>query len=445
MISTPEILNNLGIEALTPMQQQMGEAAQAAPGLVLLSPTGTGKTLAYLLPMCSLVDAESAALQAVVVVPSRELALQSHEALKAMRLPLRALCLYGGRPTMQEHRQLRELKPHIVFATPGRLCDHMDKGNLLPQTVRVLTIDEFDKCLELGFREEMGRIAAAFQAVRHGWLTSATDTADVNDYLRQFAAFKSTGSVRRLDFLHEAEAVQQRMQTWQVLSAERDKLHALGLLLSDLCNEQTIVFVAHRESAERVGRYLRDEGFAAETYHGGMEQAVREKALYKFRAGCARVLVSTDLAARGLDVPEVSAVVHYHLPLKADDFTHRSGRTARWQAEGRIFLLTGPDEAWPDFVPPAAVYPLQSARVKAARPQYTMIYIGRGKKDKLSKGDVLGFLCKKGGLRAADLGRIDVADHCAYAAVRCDKVRDMLRKVASEKIKGMKTIVQQAH
>ena len=439
--SVSETLHRLGFEALTPMQKALAEAAgRGQGGVVLLSPTGSGKTLAYLLPLLSLLNEHSDALQAVVTVPTRELAKQSEEVLRSLKLPIRAMALYGGRPTMDEHRSLKGLKPQVVFATPGRLEDHLSKGNLRAEGVAAWVIDEFDKCLELGFQEVMDQLAGRFGRVPRVWLLSATEGEGIPVFMARLTGKRC----RTLNFLEgSAEAAAQRTAFYEVKSPEKDKLTTLGRLLTELGSCPAIVFVAHRESAERVANYLRENRFAAEVYHGGMEQQRRERALFLFRQGSATVLVSTDLAARGLDIPEVGAIVHYHLPLTAEDFTHRNGRTARWEATGRAFLITSPVETLPEFA--AQVEPLPHPLPEHIAPTpapFATLYIGRGKAEKLSKADILGFLCKKGGLNASQIGRIDVAPHCAFAAVRSSLVKQLLTRIAGEKIKGMKTIVK---
>lgn len=439
MLDTKILLTNLGIEQLIPMQEKMGKAAIQQGGVVLLSPTGSGKTLAYLLPLVSLVNPANDALQAVVVLPTRELAQQSEDVLKRMKTGLRSMALYGGRPAMDEHRIMRELKPQIVFATPGRLLDHLGKENLSPYAVKSLVIDEFDKCLELGFQEEMESLLKYFTKATHCWLTSATDAEAIPAFMQKIAP-----NFKTLNYLDGDNDTKLRIEVQQVLSPQKDKLETLGRLLTTLKGLPAIVFVGYRESAERVGKWLRQNGFFAEVYHGGMEQDWRERALYKFRNGSANVLVSTDLAARGLDIPEVKVVIHYHLPLKEEDYTHRNGRTARWDAQGAIYLLLGPEEHCPEYAGSLSTLRVDDVvLLKPLPPVFTTLYIGRGKREKLSKGDVLGFLCKKGGLKNDEIGRIDISAHHAYVAVARKKVKALLRQVSGEKIKGMKTLVEE--
>lgn len=440
MIDKKSVLGNMGYDALTPMQERMGEVGNSSGGVVLLSPTGSGKTLGYLLPAVCNINEMVDALQVVVVLPTRELAQQCESVLKCMKTGVRSLSLYGGRPTMEEHRKIREIAPHIVFATPGRLNDHLGKKNLNTNGVKVLIIDEFDKCLELGFQSEMESLLQYFSKIKACWLMSATDADEIPYFMERL--FKT---YIRLDYLNIGDALSEnRLEVRMVQSVQKDKLETLGRLLTFVNGAPSIVFVSHRESVERIGSWLREHKFAAELYHGGMEQEWRERALYKFRSGAANVLVSTDLAARGLDIPEVKSVIHYHLPLKHEDYTHRNGRTARWEAEGKVYWLIGPDEHLPDYAGQVEVLELDDKKpIKAVAPRYSTIYIGRGKRDKLSKGDVLGFLCKKGGLRSDEIGRIDVGPHHAYVSVLRQRIKSVLCQVRNEKIKGMKTLIEE--
>ncbi|MBO4826366.1 MAG: DEAD/DEAH box helicase [Prevotella sp.] len=432
-----KILEKLGINELNMMQQEAVNAIlRTDRDVLVLSPTGTGKTLAYLLPLAELIDAKSDALQAVVVVPGRELALQSATVLKDMGSGLRTMSLYGGRPTMDEHRQLREVKPQIVFATPGRLNDHLDKGNLDGWGVRFLVIDEFDKCLQMGFLGEMSALAGKLPRVERRILLSATNAAEIPRFLNM-------GRTERVEFLDEEEQVSTRVHIYYVRSEQKDKLEALQRLLLTLGQQSSIVFLNYRDSVERTDGFLRECGFYTSAFHGGMEQKQREDALYKFSNGSANVMVSTDLASRGLDIPDIENIIHYHLPESEEGYIHRVGRTARWDKGGRAFFILGPDEEIPSYVD-AEVEAFQPNPDddKPAEPRMATVYIGKGKKDKISKGDIVGFLCKKGGLLSSEIGRIDVKDRYAYAAVSRDKLRQVLKNTQGEKIKGIKTLCE---
>ncbi len=432
------MLEKLGITELSEMQREAGDAIlRGRQDVVVLSPTGSGKTLAYLLPLVQLVDARQEDVQALVIVPGRELALQSDCVLKDMGSGLRSAACYGGRTAMEEHRKLKDVRPQIVFGTPGRLNDHLDKGNINPYGVRFLIIDEFDKCLEMGFHDEMARLLKKLPGISRRILLSATDAAQIPDFVHM-------GRTQRLDYLMEEEQVPDRVVLYEVKSPVKDKLETLRSLLCELGDQQSIVFLNYRDAVERVDDYLRHQGFATSAFHGGMEQKQREGALYKFSNGSANVFVSTDLASRGLDIPDIQNIIHYHLPQNEQELVHRVGRTARWDKEGRGFFIVGPEETMPEFVDgDVETYDISRSSVLVPpSSKNATLYIGKGKKDKISKADIAGFLCKKGGLEPGEIGRIDVMDRYAYAAVSRPKLQQVLRQTKGEKIKGIKTVIE---
>ncbi len=434
-----KILQKLRIDELNEMQQHAAEAILRSDGdVVLLSPTGSGKTLAYLLPLVQQLDASSDAMQALVVVPGRELALQSDKVLRDMGSGIRSASCYGGRAAMDEHRKLKEVKPQIVFGTPGRLNDHLDKDNISRYNIRWLIIDEFDKCLQMGFHQEMAKLIKSLPALQRRILLSATNAEEIP----QFVNMAKKGTL--VDFLPEDEQTSERVTLYEVKSPVKDKLETLRHLLLNFGDASSIVFLNYRDSVERVNNYLREQGFTTSFFHGGLEQKQREDELYKFSNGSTNVMVSTDLASRGLDIPDIANIIHYHLPESEDGYIHRVGRTARWDKQGKAFFITGPEEHIPDYVEgevvPFAVALSQTAQPSA--PKMATLYIGKGKKDKVSKGDIVGFLCKKGGLQSDEIGRIDVNDRYAYVAVKREKLQQVIRQTRGEKIKGIKTIVE---
>ncbi|SUB96573.1 ATP-independent RNA helicase dbpA [Segatella buccae] len=434
---TDKIIDKLGI-TLNDMQNDTAHAIlHSNKDVVVLSPTGSGKTLAYLLPVVELLDTTLDAVQAVVVLPGRELALQSATVLAGMGSGLRAMACYGGRPAMDEHRTMRQVRPQVVFGTPGRLNDHLDKGNIETSQVRFVVIDEFDKCLEMGFHDEMAALMGKLPADARRVLLSATDADSIPHFV-------NLGRSTRVDYLSDDEQIPDRISIFSVHSPEKDKLATLSSLLLEQGDHSSIVFLNHRDAVERTGDYLRRLGFATSIFHGGLDQKMREHALYKFSNGSANILVSTDLASRGLDIPDVDNIIHYHLPETEEAYIHRVGRTARWQAEGRSFFVLGPEEHLPDYLHTATAdhSPQPAAGAVPARPRMATVYIGKGKKDKISKGDILGFLCKKGGLENGEIGRIDVKDRYAYAAVAYPRLQELLDRVQGEKIKGVKTVVE---
>lgn len=426
----------MGISALSEMQEKVSQAFnQSAADIVVLSPTGTGKTLAYLLPLVESINLASDELQAMVIVPGRELALQSASVLASMGSGVRGYACYGGRMAMDEHREMRKVCPQIVFGTPGRLIDHLDKDNLSASAIRTLVIDEFDKCLDMGFADEMMALMHRLKEVRRHVLLSATEA----DVIPQFVNMKRVSVIDYRD-AHENEA--SRVCVQQLFSPSKDKLETLYAYLCTTDGQSTIVFANHRDSVQRIGDFLTERGFVVSIFHGGFDQQQREAALYKFSNGSANVMVCTDLASRGLDIDNIANVVHYHLPETPEAYVHRTGRTARWNAEGNSVFLLGPTETLPTYVKGAATLTLPEHLSQPALPRMCTIYIGKGKKDKISKGDIMGFLCKKGNLQKEDIGKIDVKERYAYVAVTTDKVAKLLKTVKNEKIKGLKTLFQ---
>lgn len=436
---TQDILKKLNLQPNQMQAETFSAFAEGKGDIVVLSPTGTGKTLAYLLPLTAAIDATSPMLQAVVIVPGRELAEQSEQVLRSLGTSVKAMALHGGRPTMDEHRALRKLEPQIVFATPGRLNDHIDKHNIDTSHLSHVVIDEFDKCLEMGFDREMSRIMTRMPAGARRVLLSATDTDMIPHYLG------NRSDTRVVNFLGDEKALSGRIRLYSVNSPDKDKLNTLGQLLLTFGQQSTVVFLNYRESVERTAQWLRGKGFTVSLYHGGLDQKERERALYKFANGSAPVLVATDLASRGIDIPEVENVVCYHLPETETDYKHRSGRTARWDRQGRTFFLLGPGEKLPDYISEtvAKLTPQPAPDAKPAAPRMGTLYIGKGRKDKISKADIVGFLCKKCGLNADEIGRISLNDHYAYAAVANSKVQQAISMAKGQKIKGLKTIVEE--
>ena len=438
-IDIQKILTKLRITELNEMQQHAAEAILGSDGdVVLLSPTGSGKTLAYLLPLIQLLDGTSDTVQALVITPGRELALQSDNVLKSMGCGLRSTACYGGRAAMDEHKVLKEVKPQIVFGTPGRLNDHLDKENISRYGIRWLVIDEFDKCLEMGFQAEMQKLIKSLPGLQRRILLSATNAEEIPGFVNM----SKKGTL--IDFLPEEEQTSERVTLYEVRSAEKDKLGTLKQLLLSFGDESSIVFLNYRNAVERVSDYLKEEGFTISSFHGGLDQRQREDQLYRFSNGSANVLVATDLASRGLDIPNIQNIIHYHLPESEDGYIHRVGRTARWDATGHSFFILNSEEHIPayvegDVVPYAEA---QTQQTEPALPKMTTLYIGKGKKDKISKGDIVGFLCKNGGLKADEIGRIDVKDRYAYVAIKREKLKQVLRQTQGEKIKGIRTVIE---
>ena len=429
-------LHSLGIEHLNPMQEEMLAEVRRHDSLVLLSPTGSGKTLGYMLPV---LEAMQTGLHptVLVLVPSRELAIQTQGVATRLCRDAKAYACYGGRPAMDEHRAMRSLSPQVIIGTPGRILDHLQKGNFESQGIGTLVIDEFDKSLELGFRQQMADIMAMLPSVRKRILLSATDSPEI-------PSFVGAGKVHRMNYLADTDTdYSDRISQYLLRSPEKDKLETLGRLLCSLGSTPSMVFLNYREAVDRVYQFLQKAGFCVSAFHGAMEQKDRERALFRFQSGCANVLVSTDLAARGLDIADVGNIIHYHLPMNSEAYIHRNGRTARWDRAGASYLILGPEENLDKLDCLTGIIPMEvpdSYQVPSSR--WETLYIGRGKKDKVNKVDIVGFLCKTGGLEREQLGMVTVFPHWSFAAVDRTCIRSLMARIGGQKIKGQKTIIE---
>lgn len=431
-------LNRLEIKSLNTMQVAALEHCRKNDSMVLLSPTGTGKTLAFLLPLLERLNSTNNSVQAVIVLPSRELAKQVFEVWRAMATPFQMIALYGGRPLEQEVASFSGASPSVIVGTPGRLLDHLNRSTFAVDKCTHLIIDEFDKCLEMGFQEEMSKLVEKLPAVSSRFLLSATDAAEIPQ-------FAGAAEIEKLDYRQGGEQPSVRTSFYTITTTPDKRLEKLFSLLCSFGGEPAIVFCNFRDTVDEVYRYLTKASLQCVAYNGAMEQKARELALYRFTAGCSNILVSTDLAARGLDIKDVKHVVHYQRALSADIFTHRNGRTARWEADGAVYMMTFENKELPEFVPAELQeYTLPKRNTLPPAPEWTALYVGKGKRDKISRGDLAGFFIKKGGLKPEDVGTILVFDNYAYVAVKLKQMRALLKKVEGEKIKGIKTLVMPA-
>ncbi|MBD5289234.1 MAG: DEAD/DEAH box helicase [Bacteroides sp.] len=440
----PLVASRLGIEALNPMQERMMRSSSEARDIILLSPTGSGKTLAFALPMLKWLRPAAGRLQAVVIAPSRELVIQIGGVLREITPGYKVSVLYGGHNVEDEVNTL-SVAPDIIVATPGRLLDHLKRGNIDPETCRILVLDEFDKSLELGFEEDMRKIRNRLRNVSRTILTSATPAASL-------PAFLKLDNPQEINFLpKDAARTRKRMQVYGVRSQGNDKLEALlDLLRSESVRtdsdgkeetERTIIFVNHRESAERVYEFLRKNGVDAALYHGALDQRGREQALISFNNGSRPILVATDLAARGLDIEGVRNIVHYHQPLTPEAYTHRNGRTARVDNDGEIYLLLGPEEELKEYVDMDREISIRPSEGRNLKGLFGTVVFDAGRKEKMSRGDILGFLVKDCGVTPENVGKIHLFDHYALAAVARPDLTLVEANAAKAKVKGKRVRV----
>ncbi|WP_066306879.1 DEAD/DEAH box helicase [Flavobacterium sp. TAB 87] len=434
-MNTKNILSNLGISNLNKMQEVAQDTILNDNNTLLLSPTGSGKTLAFLLPVLQLLQPEILSVQCLILVPSRELGLQIEQVWKKMATDYKVNICYGGHSIDTEIKNLSN-PPAVLIGTPGRIADHIDRETFRTDKIQTLILDEFDKSLQLGFHEQMSFIIGKLSKLNKRVLVSATSDIEIPKYTRVI-------NPTVLDFLTEEEKI--NLSTKLVVSKDKDKLGSLFNLICSLKSEAAIVFCNHRDAAERISDTLNEKGIYSTYYHGGMDQDERERALIQFRNGSMSYLITTDLASRGLDIPEMKHVIHYHLPLKEEEFTHRNGRTARMQAKGTAYVLIHESEKKLDYVDyKMDVMDVSAATTLPKPPEFQTIYVSGGKKNKLNKIDIVGFFSQKGNLEKGDLGLIEVKDFISFAAVRFNKVQDLLKNVRDEKMKGKKFKIEVA-
>jgi len=423
------ILEKLSIENLNAMQEEAQEVILSNPEIVLLSPTGTGKTLAFLLPIIAELDINCPEVQVLIVVPSRELAIQIEQVIREMGSGYKANAVYGGRAGSKDKSEIKH-RPAILIGTPGRIADHLRRENFSPDFITTLVLDEFDKSLEIGFEVEMKEILALLPKVQKKILTSATQEVEI-------PKFVGLSDPIVIDYLHEGN-LQLKVKT--ILSTSPDKLDTLAELLCHLGNQPGIVFCNFKDTIQDVSDFLNYHNIGHGLFYAGMEQKDRERALIKFRNGTHQLIVATDLAARGIDVPEIKFIIHFQLPQRAHEFTHRNGRTARMFNDGTAFVIKGLHENLPDFVENAEIEQIQEAPIPSPSIWKTL-FVSGGRKDKISKGDIAGLFMKQGKLSSDQLGTIEIKTDCAFVAVRASEVNRLIKLVDNSKLKSKKVRV----
>lgn len=431
-----KLLSNLNIKQLNPLQEEVNTKTKTGADLIVLAPTGSGKTLAFLLPVLRNLNRESKGVQCLILVPSRELGLQIEQVFKQMATGFKVTCCYGGHSVKVERNTLTEA-PAVLIGTPGRIAFHLREQNFDESTITTLVLDEFDKSLEFGFTEDMSFIIGSLYSLKQRILTSATAMQDI-------PAFTGIKNQLEVNFLGQQEVLPD-LKLKRINTSAEEKLETLFKLICKIGDHSMLIFCNHRETVDRISDLLIDQDLVHDIFHGGMEQDERERALLKFRNGSVKILITTDLAARGLDIPEVEFIVHYQLPYTKDAFVHRNGRTARMNAKGTAYLIFAEDEKFPYLNDDIQVESLDGNYQIPPDSEWQTIYLAAGKKDKINKIDIVGFLLKVGGLAKEDLGLIEVKDTAAYAAVKRKLAPKLIEKLSGQKIKGRKIKVEIAN
>lgn len=420
------ILQKLGIEHLNQMQEDAYKAILSKSEIVLLSPTGTGKTLAFLLPILTELDATSDQIQVLIVVPSRELALQIEQVIRDMGSGFKTNAVYGGRAGAKDKIELKH-PPAILIGTPGRIADHMRRGIIQVNGIKTLVLDEFDKSLEIGFENEMREIMEILPSVKKKILTSATQKVAIPGFI-------GIKNPLKLNYLSEGVNL---LTLKTVISPSKDKLETLEKLLGQIGKGNGIIFCNLKDTIEEVSNFLLHKNIGHGCFYGGLEQMDRERALIKFRNGTHKLLIATDLAARGIDVPEMDFIIHYELSVKKDEFIHRNGRTARMNSDGTAYILKYKNETLPDFIEGSVIEELKTVQ-NIANSKWETLYISGGRKDKISKGDIAGLFFKQGELQKDELGTIELKHDCAFVAVPKSKSNKLIALLNNSMLKKKK-------
>ncbi|MFD0932237.1 DEAD/DEAH box helicase [Psychroflexus salinarum] len=429
--SQEEILQKLNIQTLNPMQAEAIPLIENTANTLLLSPTGTGKTLAFSLPLLNMLDPESSEVQALILVPSRELAIQIEQVIRSMGSGYKVNAVYGGRPVSKDKIEIKH-NPAILIGTPGRILDHFNRDLFSKTSIKTLVLDEFDKSLEVGFEEDMKSIIGQLPNLSKRILTSATQGVKIPNFVNLI----QPTIVNYLDKKHNS-----KLSLRTVISPNQNKLKTLVDLVQHLGNRQGIVFCNLRESIEKVSTYLSQHDISHTCFSGMMEQKDRERALIKFRNGSSQLLVATDLASRGIDIPEMQFIIHYELPRHEEEFIHRNGRTARVDAKGTAYILKGERESLPEFIGEVSSADISKKAVLKPR-HWETLFVSGGRRDKISKGDIAGLFFKQGGLHKDQLGTIELKPDCAFVGVPSSLAEELVDKLNNSRLKTKKVRIR---
>jgi len=424
-----DMLDKLKIKQLNPMQIKALDAIESHDNVVILSPTGTGKTLAFLLPLIDRLDPKSTEVQAIILVPSRELAIQIEQVVRELGSGYKVNAVYGGRAMSKDKIELKHT-PAILIGTPGRIADHFSRERFSTDYIKTLILDEFDKSLEVGFEYEMRGIIHDLKGIDKRILTSATQELEIPEFVK-------LGKHTVVNFLKQRGS---NLTLQTVMSPSKNKMQTLADILNHVGNTPGIVFCNLKDTISDVSRFLDQKGISHGCFYGGMEQKDRERSLIQFRNGTHQIIVATDLAARGIDIPALKFIVHYQLPLKSEEFTHRNGRTARVDEAGTAFVIKHKDERLPDFIHNAKVIKLSENSTRKA-PKWVTLFISGGRKDKISKGDIAGLFFKQGGINKDQLGVIELKQDCAFVAVPKKIANELVRNLNNSRLKKKKVRV----
>ncbi len=426
--------SSFGIAQLNAMQNDvLSHWCNTNGDMIVYSPTGSGKTLAFAMPALLSINGSCSTTQIVVIAPSRELIIQTFEVIKKLSPLTSVTCCYGGHNSVDETRSLNAT-PTIVISTPGRLLDHITRGNIDLEQLKCLVLDEFDKSLELGFYDEMSAILKQCPTTARKIMTSATVIEKMPNFVR-LVNYHIINHLKSQDLVLDG-----RITLWQVNVSQNNKLDTLLQLLYTISDERTIVFANTRDSAKQAYEFLTKKRISVALYHGTLAQIEREKAVAMLNNGTVTVLVATDLASRGLDIMDIKHIIHFELPLSEEILIHRNGRTARVDALGDAYFIKNHNEQLPHYINNIKEFSLNPQPEKNRKvTSIATLYISAGKKEKVSRGDIVGYLTSNASsLTASEIGKINIFDHYSLVAVPSAKAKEIINSEAPHKLKKQK-------
>jgi ATP-independent RNA helicase DbpA len=448
----PALLDNLeslGYLQMTPIQAEALPHVLAGRDLIARAKTGSGKTVAFGLGLLQLLKLQSFAVQALVLCPTRELADQVARELRRLARTsanTKIVTLCGGVPFGPQVGSL-EHGAHIVVGTPGRILKHLQKRTLQLERLKAVVLDEADRMLDMGFHDDMATILSATPPQRQTLLFSATYPETIRELS---AAFQREPVEVTVESQHSDLKIRQRF--YEVEKGRRSK--TLAALLAQYKPASTVVFCHTRQQCQEVAGELQQRGIQALALHGDLEQKERDLVLVRFANRSVPVLVATDVAARGLDIKELEAVINYELPRDPEIYVHRIGRTGRAGSKGLALSLFIPSEA----MRVTAIEQYQDSKVQyeelrsldlpegfSLMPPMVTLCIDGGRKEKVRPGDILGALTADAAVPGDKVGKIDIFDHVAYVAIDRSVRKKALRLLSEGKIKGRRFKVRAIH
>lgn len=434
-----ENLTSLGYLQMTPIQAQSLPLVLDGKDLIAKAKTGSGKTAAFALGLLAKLNVNRLEVQALVLCPTRELADQVAQEIRRLARALRnvkLVTLCGGTQTAPQSATL-SFGAHIAVGTPGRILKHLEQGTLELSGLKTLVLDEADRMLDMGFGEEINRVISYAPEQRQTLLFSATYPEGIAQMSRGVQRNPVEVSV---ESLHEGSAIEQKL--YEVPAGQR--LDALTWLLSHYQPASCVVFCNTKRACNDVADHLAAKGFSALALNGDLEQRERDQVLVRFANGSATILVATDVAARGLDIKELGAVINYELTYDPEVHVHRIGRTGRAGQQGLALSLYQPNEAqrvnlieeYQQAPMPQGDLAEIGREIKPIAPQMVTLSIDAGRKTKVRAGDILGALTGEGGIAGADVGKIQISEQYSYVAVKRSVGSAALKRLQEGKIKG---------